>query len=375
MASVLMLDANSSNRRFVAALLRKHGHNVLHLGDAGEALTLVRLERPDLVIVDIDTPDVDGRRFVLRTRCQLDMPRPRVLMRAPAGVEAEMRALAHAFGASFVVKPTTPQLLLSVVNAVLGEPPPADWGPAIDGKAVDVLMHPIVRLTRRVAERSAQLDVARNALDLEIRKRIWAEQDLMHANLRLQDQAMRDAVTGLHNRRFLEESLTHEELRAKRHGHELAIMMIDVDHFKEFNDTLGHAAGDAILRSVGECMVAASRGEDIVARYGGDEFALMMANTSQETAWRRAELIRERLHSLAVGYNGSQLGPVTLSVGIAVLPDHGDTAAEVLRAADEALLRSKQAGRDRVVVSLARPPAAARSTTESASVEPAVPQV
>jgi diguanylate cyclase (GGDEF)-like protein len=226
-------------------------------------------------------------------------------------------------------------------------------------------------LARRVVELSAQLDVARNALDLEIRKRIWAEQHLMHANLRLQDQAMRDAVTGLHNRRFLEESLTHEELRARRHGHQLAIMMIDVDHFKEFNDTLGHAAGDAILRSVGECMLAASRGEDIVARYGGDEFALMMANTSQQTAWRRAELIRERLLSLEVAYNGSQLGPVTLSVGIAVLPDHGDTAAEVLRAADQALLRSKQAGRNRVVLSLARPLAAPPDTAEAAQLEPA----
>jgi diguanylate cyclase (GGDEF)-like protein len=261
-----------------------------------------------------------------------------------------------------------------VVNAVLGEPSPAERGAEIDGNPVNVLLRQIVRLSRRVAERSAQLDVARNALDLEIRKRIWAEQDLMHANLRLQDQAMRDAVTGLHNRRFLEESLIHEELRAKRHGRELAIMMIDVDHFKEFNDTFGHAAGDVILRSVGECMVAASRGEDIVARYGGDEFALMMANTSQQTAWRRAELIRERLHSLQVAYNGSQLGPVTLSVGIAVLPDHGDTAAEVLRAADEALLGSKQAGRNRVVVSLARAALAPQKTAEPALVEPAIAQ-
>jgi diguanylate cyclase (GGDEF)-like protein len=97
----------------------------------------------------------------------------------------------------------------------------------------------------------------------------------------------------------------------------------------------------------------------------------MMANTSQQTAWRRAELIRERLLSLEVAYNGSQLGPVTLSVGIAVLPDHGDTAAEVLRAADQALLRSKQAGRNRVVLSLARPLAAPPDTAEAAQLEAA----
>jgi len=368
MANILIFDAHSSSRRLVASTLRKYGHCVGHAGDPDEALRLARLERPDLLIIDVATLDVDGCKFVLRARGQLGMPRPRILMRAAASVEAEARALAHAFGAPFVVKPTNPELLLAVVNAALSEPPPADWGPELDTKALDMLMQPIVRLTRRVAERSAQLEVARTALDLEIRKRIWAEQDLMRANLRLQDKAMRDAVTGLHNRRFLEESLRHEELRAKRHGHALAFLMIDVDHFKEFNDTLGHLAGDAILKSVGECMRLVSRGEDIVARYGGDEFALMMANTSQETAWRRAELIRQRVHSLEIGSNGSQLGPVTLSVGIAILPEHGATAEAVLCAADEALLKAKQTGRDRVVVaSRGAPEVASEAQLEAAT--------
>jgi diguanylate cyclase (GGDEF)-like protein len=351
MANILILDAQPSSRHFVTAALRKHGHAAVHVADAGEALRLVRSERPDLLFIDIAAADIEGCRFVMQARCQLGAARPRVLMRAPASHEAEARALAHAFGASFVVKPTDSELLLAVVEAALREPPPEDAGPELDERAIDLLMQPIVRLTRRVAERSAQLEVARTALDLEIRKRIWAEQDLMRANLRLQDQAMRDAVTGLHNRRFLEESLTHEETRAKRHGYALAILMIDVDRFKEFNDTLGHIAGDAILKSVGQCLLSVSRGEDIVARYGGDEFALMMANTSKETAWRRAELIRQRVHSLVIGPNGSELGPVTLSVGIAILPEHGDSAEAVLRAADEALLKSKQTGRNRVIVS------------------------
>lgn len=351
MANILVLDAHPSSRRQVTSTLRKHGHAVVHVGDADEALRLVRVERPDLLIIDIATPDLEGCRFVMQARCLPGVAPPRVLMRAAASHETEARALAHAFGASLIVKATDPALLLAVVEAALREPPPAEVEPEADNKAADTMMRPIVRLTRRVAERSAQLEVARTALDLEIRKRIWAEQDLMRANLRLQDQAMRDAVTGLHNRRFLEESLTHEETRAKRHGHSLAIMMMDVDRFKEFNDTLGHIAGDAILKSVGQCLISVSRGEDIVARYGGDEFALMMANTSKQTAWRRAELIRQRVRSLEIGQNGSQLGPVTLSVGIAILPEHGETAAAVLRAADEALLRCKQAGRNRIIVS------------------------
>jgi diguanylate cyclase (GGDEF)-like protein len=344
MANILVFDTNSVSRRFVVAQLRNHGNSVRDVGDAAEALTLVREECPDLMIVDIAAPDMDGCRFVVQMRCEPGLPQPRVLMRAVAGVEAEARALAHAFGASFVVKPTNPELLLATVSATLGEPAPPQRGPPADRPSAETLVQPIARLLRRVAERSAQLEVARTALDLEIKKRIWAEHDLMHATQRLHDQAVRDSVTGLYNRRFLEESLAREVSRARRYGHTLALMMFDVDHFRELNDTLGHSAGDAILKCVGECMLSLSRGEDLVARHGGDEFALMMVNASREIVWQRAELIRQRARSLEIGGNYQQLGPVTLSVGIALFPDHGDGAQAVLKAADEALLRSKQAG-------------------------------
>jgi diguanylate cyclase (GGDEF)-like protein len=350
MAKILVFDTNPVSRRFVVALLRNHGNSVRDVGDPREALMLVREECPDLMIVDIAAPDMDGCRFVVQMRCEPGLPQPRVLMRAVAGVEAEARALAHAFGASFVVKPTNPELLLATVSATLGEPAPPQRGPPADKPSAETLVQPIARLLRRVAERSAQLEVARTALDLEIKKRIWAEHDLMHATQRLHDQAVRDSVTGLYNRRFLEESLDREISRARRYGHTLALMVFDVDHFREFNDTLGHTAGDAILSSVGECMLSLSRREDLVARHGGDQFALMMVNASREIVWQRAELIRQRARSLEAGGSDQRLGPVTLSVGIALLPEHGDSAQALVQAADEALLRSKQAGRNRVAI-------------------------
>jgi diguanylate cyclase (GGDEF)-like protein len=350
MAKILVFDTNSVSRRFAVALLRNHGNSVQDVGDPLEALMRVREECPDLMIVDIAAPDMDGCRFVVQMRCKPGLPQPRVLMRAVAGVEAEARALAHAFGASFVVKPTNPELLLATVSATLGEPAPPRRGPPADKPSAETLVQPIARLLRRVAERSAQLEVARTALDLEIKKRIWAEHDLMHATQRLHDQAVRDPVTGLYNRRFLEESLDREISRARRYGHTLALMVFDVDHFREFNDTLGHTAGDAILSSVGECMLSLSRREDLVARHGGDQFALMMVNASREIVWQRAELIRQRARSLEAGGSDQRLGPVTLSVGIALLPEHGDSAQALLQAADAALLRSKQAGRNRVAI-------------------------
>src|SRR5882762_9452785 len=326
MTNILVFDTNSVSRRFVAALLRNHGNCVRDVGDADEALRLVRLEQPDLMIVDIAAPDIDGCKLVVQMRCDPSLPQPRVLMRAVACVEAEARALAHAFGASFVIKPTNPELLLAM------------------------LVQPIARLLRRVAERSAQLEVARTALDLEIKKRIWAEHDLMHANRRLHDQAMRDAVTGLYNRGFLEESLAREKVRAKRHSHTLALMLIGIDHFREFNDTLGHGAGDAILRSVGRCVASLSRGEDLAARYDSDIFALMMANASRQIVCQRADLIRERARSLEIGDDAQQLGPITLSVGIAIFPEHGASTEAVLQAADRALVMSKRAGRNGVAM-------------------------
>ncbi|HUN25681.1 MAG TPA: diguanylate cyclase [Steroidobacteraceae bacterium] len=348
MANILLFDRNPINRRFLWQLLQAHGHSVAQSGDAEQASKLARLEPPDLMMVDMAAADVEGCRFAVELRCDPQLAQPRLLICALASVEPEARALAHAMGASFVVKPTDSALLLARVEDCLSEAAPQSAPATPDDTRSERMLRAIAKLVRRNAEQGAKLEVARNALELEIKKRISAEQDLMNVNCQLQEQAMRDPVTGLYNRRFLEASLLREESRAKRIGRTLAVMMIDVDHFKEFNDTLGHTVGDTILRSVGECMQSVSRGDDVVARYGGDEFVLMMANATPEVVCRRAQLISERARSLTIGINGQELGPITLSVGIAMFPDDGGSTQTVLQVADEALLRSKQAGRDRI---------------------------
>ncbi|HLX79235.1 MAG TPA: diguanylate cyclase [Burkholderiales bacterium] len=349
MATVLIVDAVQADRRFVASLLRNHGHRVLEASDDGDAIELLRSEQPDLMLIDILAPGMDGCQFVLKVRSDPGVVQPRLLLRTIASSEAEARALAHAFGAAFALKPTNPEMLIAVVNSVLSEAPPQPGGQNPEMSSMGLLLQPVIKLVRRVAERNAQLEVARTALDLEIKKRIWAEQELMQANRLLRDQAMRDVVTGLHNRRYLEESLPREEARARRTGQPFAVMMVDVDHFKTFNDTLGHAAGDTVLRGVGQCIASLARGEDITVRYGGDEFALVIQAT-QQIVWQRAEALRQSVRKLEVGRNGQQFGPVTLSVGIALFPDQGESGHAVLHAADAALIRSKQEGRNRVIM-------------------------
>jgi diguanylate cyclase (GGDEF)-like protein len=178
---------------------------------------------------------------------------------------------------------------------------------------------------------------------------LWAEQELTQANLRLQDKAIRDALTGLYNRGYLEESLDRESSRARRSDQPFGVMMIDIDHFKRCNDTFGHAAGDAVLRTVGQYLLSLARGEDIPCRYGGEELVLVMAHASPATVRERAERLRLGVQELEIECDGRSVGPITLSVGIAMFPDHGENGQAVLQAADAAMYRAKQAGRNCVV--------------------------
>src|SRR5260221_5563286 len=114
-------------------------------------------------------------------------------------------------------------------------------------------------------------------------------------------------------------------------------MMIDIDNLKRFNDAVGHAAGDAVLRAIGQYMLSAARGEDIVSRYGGEEFVLVMAPALQSTVWERAEKLRRGVQELEIEYEGRRVGPITISVGIAMFPDPGQNRDAGLRAADAAL--------------------------------------
>jgi len=170
------------------------------------------------------------------------------------------------------------------------------------------------------------------------------------ANQKLREQAMRDELTGLYNRRYLMESFERELHRARRGKEHLGVMIIDIDHFKRFNDTFGHAAGDEVLRSVAKFLLTLVRGEDILCRFGGEEFVLLQVKASAEAILQRAEKFRQGIGKHEIVDDGQRLGPVTLSIGISMFPDHGTSAQAVLHAADTALYRAKNSGRNRVVM-------------------------
>jgi len=172
----------------------------------------------------------------------------------------------------------------------------------------------------------------------------------LHLRETLRNQAIRDALTGLFNRRYLEETLTRELSRARRNRHSVAVMMIDLDHLKLFNDRYGHEAGDVLLHEVGMVLQQNVRVEDVVCRYGGDEFAIVLPDADLQSAARRAQEIADRVKERRIEYRGRPLGESTISVGVAASPEHGDRSDELIRAADQALYAAKRAGRDRVQV-------------------------
>jgi diguanylate cyclase (GGDEF)-like protein len=187
---------------------------------------------------------------------------------------------------------------------------------------------------------------------LQLASALGEEVSLALANLKLRDtlrqQSLRDPLTGLYNRRFLEEYLVHERLRATRKNRPLSVIMLDIDHFKRVNDTFGHDAGDAVLRRMGLVLQGHVRGSDIACRIGGEEFALLLPEASLVIAYQRAERILDTVRHMQIKHRGQTLGAITVSLGVAAFPKHGDTPEALIRAADQALYQAKQGGRNKL---------------------------
>ena len=199
------------------------------------------------------------------------------------------------------------------------------------------------------------LDEAHLAFAVSIAEQIA----LTLANLRLREtlrsQSIRDPLTGLFNRRYLEESLEREIHRCSRNKTSLAVLMLDLDQFKRFNDESGHDAGDAILREWGGFLQVRVRYEDIVCRLGGEEFAIVLPDASMESAYQVAQKICEDARGLTINHRGKQVGPITVSIGVSAFPMHSADLETLLHAADQALYRAKSAGRNQVALATEQP--------------------
>jgi diguanylate cyclase (GGDEF)-like protein/PAS domain S-box-containing protein len=209
----------------------------------------------------------------------------------------------------------------------------------------DGVAHTILGITRNVSERKAA-ELALRETNRQLQARI---DEIGRLQVALQELAVRDSLTGLYNRRYLDETLDREVSRARREGNPLSLVMLDIDYFKRVNDTYGHQVGDEVLRILATTLLADIRAEDVACRYGGEEFLVLLPNMPLDTAVQRAEAWRQSIQDLAVVLGNFHI-TFTISLGVAAYPEHGKTPDDLTRCADQALYRAKNEGRNQVSV-------------------------
>jgi diguanylate cyclase (GGDEF)-like protein/PAS domain S-box-containing protein len=365
-AEEALRNANEKLTSWVSELERRN-REVSLLNEMGDLLqSCLTAEEANSVVAQFVQqlfPEESGALFVLaRPRNVLDAvstwgkepPAERLL--SPEDCWALRRGRVHAVSAGGASGPRCKHLATS------SAPGPTVCVPLLaQGEALGMLFLQESGIERNAAAEHAT--EAKRRLALTVGEHVSLSLANFKLRETLRDQSIRDALTGLYNRRYMEETLDRELRRAERKQRTLGVILIDVDHFKNYNDALGHEAGDALLRGLADFFRAQVRREDIVCRFGGEEFTLLLPEASIEIARERAENLRERVKELRVEHRGLPLGSVTLSFGVAVYPGHGVTAEELFRSADAALYRAKAAGRDRV--EMGRPPETALSGGEA----------
>lgn len=302
-----MVDDVAVNVQLLTTYLSSVGYNVIAARDGQEALEKIPACSPDLILLDVMMPKFNG--FEVCERIKNDEATriiPVIMVTALNEIEDKIRAT-EAGADDFVSKPFNKLELLTRVKSLL-----------------------------RIKELHDELNAK--------------VKELEQAKERLRQLAITDGLTGLYNHRYLKEHLEQELYRASRHLSEVSTVMIDIDHFKKYNDTYGHPAGDALLSAVARLLKENIRKIDIAARYGGEEFCLVLAETNKAAAVVVAEKMRKLVELSQFQPQEARVnGRVTISLGVATFPDDATSMNDLIAIADRRLYHAKQGGRNQVV--------------------------
>ena len=309
---ILVADDDESLRSVLKQVLSMDGYEVNLTASGEEALAAFKKEPCSLIITDIRMGKMNGITLL-----------------------QEVKRL----------RPDT-QVLIITSNATLDTAITA-----IQAGAYDYLTKPfddialISSVARRAVEKIRLIEENKSLLEKLKRK----NEELEFVNLTLKELTIRDGLTGLYNHRHFQETLAVEILRSKRHAKTFSLVFLDVDFFKQYNDTHGHLHGDAVLVALSKLLIAGLRKSDVAVRYGGEEFVLLLPETSKENAFALAGTIREKIAAHPFpGRETQPQGKVTVSMGIAAFPEDGSDSSTLLHRADEALYQAKNGGRNRV---------------------------
>lgn len=308
---ILVADDEPSVRGLIAEVLEDEGHRVTQADSGDSALREFREYPYPLVITDIRMPGMDGLELLEAVK-RLNANTQVVLMTSYASLETAVTAMrTGAF--DYLVKPFEDLAAITTIT----------------NRAIDRIQH--------LEHEQRQMSELRHN-----------KQQLEASNAVLKEQAVRDDLTGLYNRRFFQESLAAEINRATRSKQPFTLLFIDVDHFKQYNDRYGHPEGDKLLRELADILNSRTRDSDLVVRYGGEEFIMLLSATAAEGAQHVAEVVRRSVEEHSFHGKGNGDGRVTVSIGIASFPENGWDAVTLLEQADKALYAAKNSGRNSV---------------------------
>jgi len=307
-SKILVVDDIPLNRKLQRTYLESVGYQVILAQDGIEALERIGEESPDLILLDIMMPKMNGFQVCHRLKNSENTKFiPIIMVTALNEVEDKVKGI-EAGADDFITKPFNKLELLARVKSLL------------------------------------RIKHLHDALELKIK-------ELEIAQSKLLQLAITDGLTGLYNYRYFKQQLSQEIIRSKRLSTDVSIAMIDIDYFKNYNDTHGHPAGDLVLKQIAELLRNNIRKIDVAARYGGEEFALVLVETGKAAASFVANKIKNLIESHKFDYEETQPnGKLTISMGVATFPEDALTADDLVKMADQRLYRAKKAGRNRVVL-------------------------
>ena len=307
-SKILVVDDVLVNVHLLNTYLTAEGYAVVSANDGDKAIKMARSEKPDLILLDVMMPKLNGFEVCKVLKTEPDT--------------------------KFI-----PVIMVTALNEL------EDKIKGMDSGADDFLSKPFNRLELLARVRSL---LRIKYLHDELQEKVI---ELQRAKEELRQLAITDGLTNLYNYRYFKEQLQQELNRAIRHNLNVSLVMIDIDHFKHYNDTNGHPAGDLILKNIGRLLKENIRNIDVAVRYGGEEFSLILIETDKTSAKVVAEKIRRLIEGQKFDYEEKQpLGKITISTGVATFPEDGKEFNDLVNAADQRLYLAKQAGRNTIFV-------------------------
>lgn len=332
-AKILVVDDDVENVRLLTRTLRDR-FDVASAHDGEKALAIARETKPDIIITDQRMPKMSGTELLAKVRDITPNAR-RILITGYTDYNSLVDAVNRGHIDHYVEKPFRTSELRTILETLMEN--------IALSKQRDDLVKMLAKANRLLRSREQWLEHEVQARTAELEE----------ANKALRDLAVRDPLTGVANRRYLVDFLATELALAKRYGRPISVLFIDVDHFKDLNDKLGHAFGDKVLAHIGAALRekgGALRESDTPARFGGDEFCVVLPETDGDGAMIVAERLRAALSPEKLQEALGEAVEASLTIGIATSPKHASTADELLHAADTALYKAKRAGRNRVAM-------------------------